>query len=104
MGEFGLTAQFAFFVDVLERDISFPERAADEFAAVAVFGFAFAAHEGDADPFFVGGDDPFEAFEEEGLGAYEFVVESAVAVVASGVGGAASEGIAHIDIAKACGT
>jgi len=69
---------------------------------VAVLGSAFAAHEGDADAFFVGGDDPFEAFEEEGLGADEIVVELAEAVVAAGVGGAAAEGVAHVDIAKAC--
>lgn len=101
--ETGLIAEGAFFIDVLDRDISFPEGLADEFAAVAVLRFAFAAHQGDADVFFVGGDDSFEAFEEEGLGADEVVVEFAEAVVAVWVGGAAAEGVAHVDVAEACG-
>ena len=102
-GEMGLVAEGAFFIDVLDRDIPFTEGFADELAAVAVLWFAFAAHQGDADAFFVGGDDPFEAFEEEGLSADEVVVQFAEAVVAGGVGGAAAEGVTHVDVAEACG-
>ena len=100
----GLVAEGAFFVDMLDGDVHFLEGSADEFTAVAVLGFAFAAHQGDADAFFVGGDDPFEAFEEEGPGADDIVVQSAEAVVAGRVGGAAAEGIAHIDVSEACCT
>lgn len=99
----GLVAEETFFVDVLDRDISFLEGFADEFRAVAVFRFAFAAHQGDADAFFVGGDNSFEAFEEEGLGTDEFIIQFANAVITGGVGGAATEGIAHVDVAKAGG-
>ena len=101
-GELGLVDEGAFFVDVLDGDISLLEGSADEFATVAVGGFAFAAEQGDADAFFVSGDDAFEAFEEEGLDADEVIVEFAKAIVAGGVGRAAAEGVAHIDIAEAC--
>ena len=98
----GMVAEGAIFIDVLDRDVPFLEGSADELAAVAVCGFAFAAHQGDADAFFVGGDDPFQAFEEEGLGADEIVVQFAEAIVADGVGGAAAEGVTHVDVAEAC--
>lgn len=101
--EVGLLAEGAVLVDVLDRDVFLLEGAADEFATVAVLGFAFAAKEGDADAFFVGGDNSFEAFEEEGLDADELVVEFAGEGVAGAVGGAAAEGVAHIDIAEAGG-
>lgn len=97
-----MVAEGAFFIYVLDRDVPFLEGFADELTAVAILWSAFAAHQGDADAFFVGGDDSFEAFEEEGLGADEIVVQLAEAVVATGVGGAAAEGVAHVDVAEAC--
>jgi hypothetical protein len=103
-GEVGLIAKGAIFIDVLDRDVPFQQGPADELASVAVLWFTFAAHQGDADVFFVGGDDPFEAIEEERLRADEIVVQLAEAVVAAGVGGAAAEGIAHVDVTEACCT
>jgi hypothetical protein len=98
----GLVADGAIFIDVLDRDVLFLEGFADELAAVAVLWFAFAAHQGDADAFFIGGRDSFEAFEEEGPGADEVIVQFAEAVVAGRVGGAAAEGVTHVDVAEAC--
>ncbi|HEY4291205.1 MAG TPA: hypothetical protein VGN00_29090 [Puia sp.] len=98
----GLVVEDAFFIDVLDRDVPFQEGFANELAAVAVLWFAFAAHQGDADAFFVGGDDPFEAVEEEGPDADEIIVQLAEAVVAGRIGGAAAESIAHVDVAEAC--
>lgn len=102
-GKLGLVAEGAVLVDVMDRDILLLEGAADEFAAVAVPGFAFAAEEDGADAFFVGGDHSFEAFEEEGLGADELVVEFAGGGVAGAVGGAAAKGVPHVDVAEAGG-
>jgi hypothetical protein len=49
-----LVAEVAIFVYMLERDVALGQDAADEAAAVAVLGFAFAAEEGDANIFLPG--------------------------------------------------
>lgn len=87
------------FIDVVEQDGVGEEGAADEFAAMAMIGVAFATKEGQAAVLLVGGDEALEAVLEEGLGLEGGVIDLSGRGITDRAGGTAAEGIAHVDVA-----